>query len=82
MLAQFNSRPSPVAPFFGAKWRHTGSLTGTSKECFRNLAVFWPRASLTRKATLDISSGVATPDGKLYLACSGVNKVTVVNAGK
>jgi len=22
---------------------------------------------------------VATPDGKLYLACSGVNKVAVVN---
>jgi virginiamycin B lyase len=51
------------------------------------LIKFDPKSESFSSAAIPSGGGVlrnmvATPDGKLYLACSGVNKVAVVNVGK
>jgi streptogramin lyase len=48
---------------------------------------FDPKSEAFSKETIPSGGGVvrnmvATPDGHLYLACSGVNKVAVVDTSK
>jgi virginiamycin B lyase len=48
---------------------------------------FDPRTQTFARATIPSGGGVvrnmvATPDGRLYLACSGVNKVGIVENAK
>ena len=50
------------------------------------LAVFDPKTKSIQTQPIPSGGGVvrnmvATPDGRLYLACSGVNKVAVVEIG-
>jgi len=46
------------------------------------LCPLWPAADDWKVAIREWDAPVATPDGRLYLACSGVNKVGVVEVSR